>query len=142
MALVEAMGRPGWTRDEALTRRAGRYQHRAEIDQRLAEWTAGFDRDDLVARLQAAGVAATPVLQIEEVAAHPHFRARHLTERVGSFEGSDEIVYNTPWRLSLTPPGVDRPSPAIGEHNDYVFRDLLHMSRAEIDALTADGVTW
>lgn len=140
--LVDVMGRPAWACDEWLADRAGRYERRAELDRRLAEWTVGFDRDDLVARLQAAGVPAEPVLGIEELATHPHFRARELSQLVQSFEGSPERVYNTPWHLSLTPRGVDRPSPRVGEHNDYAFRQLLQMSDAEIAALAEQQVTW
>ena len=39
--------------------------------------------------------------------------------------------------------GVDRPlsrAPLLGEHNEYVLRDLLGLAREEFDALVAAGV--
>ena len=36
--------------------------------------------------------------------------------------------------------GFDRPAPAIGEHNDVVYRDLLGYSRDAIASLRADDV--
>ncbi|MFI5394275.1 MAG: CaiB/BaiF CoA transferase family protein [Candidatus Binatia bacterium] len=141
-ALVRAMGEPAWARDEALVTASARQARRTEIDGHLAEWTAQFDRDDGVARLQQAGVAAAPVLEIDEVRTHPHFQQRQLSQDVESFEGGPALVYNTPWHFSATPCGVDRPSPRIGEHTEYVFETLLGMSAAEIQGLVEQRVMW
>ena len=43
-------------------------------------------------------------------------------------------------KFSSTPLVADRPAPLLGEHNRVVFRDLLGMSDAEIDALEAQGI--
>jgi len=40
-----------------------------------------------------------------------------------------------PWRLSKAPPEYYRHAALVGEHNDYVFRELLHMSPSEAQAL-------
>jgi crotonobetainyl-CoA:carnitine CoA-transferase CaiB-like acyl-CoA transferase len=141
-ALVDVMGGPAWARDPLLATRATRHRRRTELDQHLAEWTAGFDRDLLVERLQHAGIAAAAVLEIDEVQTHPHFQDRELCQEVECFEGEPALVYNTPWHLSTTPRGVDRPSPKIGEHNDYVFGKLLGMPAAAIDGLVAQRILW
>ncbi len=141
-ALVDVMGRPAWARDPSLAVRATRHGRRTELDQQLAAWTARFDRDFLAERLQHAGIAAAAVLEIDEVRTHPYFRNRELCQEVGSFEGGSALVYNTPWHLSTTPRAVDRPSPKIGEHNHYVFGELLGMPAAEIDALVERRVLW
>ena len=36
--------------------------------------------------------------------------------------------------------GLDAPPPALGEHNDHVYRELLGYSDDEIAALAADSV--
>jgi crotonobetainyl-CoA:carnitine CoA-transferase CaiB-like acyl-CoA transferase len=139
-ALVRAMGDPEWARDEGLCTRAGRHVRRAELDGHLARWTVQYDREALVERLQAAGVAASPVLGIDEVRQHPHFAERELSLEMPSFEGQAGLIYQTPWLFSLTPRGVDRPSPRVGENNDYVFGEVLGMSDAERETLAAEGV--
>ncbi|MBI4517603.1 MAG: CoA transferase [Deltaproteobacteria bacterium] len=141
-ALVQAMGEPSWAKEPAFNEAHSRYARQAEIDARLAQWTAAFDRDALVERLQAAGVAAAPVLEIDEVRTHPHFQERQLCQEIRSFEGSPELVYNTPWHFSLTARGVDRPSPQVGEHNHYVFGELLGMTAEEIQHLAEQQVMW
>lgn len=140
-ALVRVLGEPAWARDEALGGAAVRLARRSDLDARLAAWTATCDRDTLVERLRAAGLAAAPVLGIDEMGAWPHFRARGLDAMVPSFEGGLGRIYATPWHLAATPGGIDRPSPRLGEHDDYVFGSLLGLSTAQRGALAGREVT-
>ncbi|MFN7276159.1 MAG: hypothetical protein ACK5TI_02105 [bacterium] len=39
-----------------------------------------------------------------------------------------------------TPTALERWTPALGEHNDYVFGELLGLSRARIEELVATKV--
>jgi len=139
-ALVQTMEAPAWARDEALAHATERLRRRDELDTHLAGWTRGFERDSLVERLRSAGVAAAPVLEIDELNAWPHFVARNLYRDVPSFEGGTAPAYSTPWHLTATPGGIDRPSPKLGEHNDYVFGELLGLSEADRAALTEQEV--
>jgi crotonobetainyl-CoA:carnitine CoA-transferase CaiB-like acyl-CoA transferase len=43
------------------------------------------------------------------------------------------------WKFSETPITYYQPPATFGEHNDYVYRELLGMSEAEIEALRAAG---
>jgi crotonobetainyl-CoA:carnitine CoA-transferase CaiB-like acyl-CoA transferase len=141
-ALVGAMGEPTWACDESLARAAGRLARRDEVDARLAQWTVQHDRDALAARLQAAGVAATPLLELEEMNHHPHFRARGLGHSLASFDGGSGFVYETPWHFDRTPAGAQGPSPRLGEHTRPLLRDILGMSDSEIEALMEQKVLW
>ncbi|MDP6068448.1 MAG: hypothetical protein QGG75_14525 [Alphaproteobacteria bacterium] len=42
--------------------------------------------------------------------------------------------------LSATPPAVGATAPLLGQHNDYVFAELLGLSQAEIETYQASGV--
>ena len=44
------------------------------------------------------------------------------------------------WRMSETPGHVRTPAPAFGEHNAYVFGDLLGLTAEEIAALEREEV--
>jgi crotonobetainyl-CoA:carnitine CoA-transferase CaiB-like acyl-CoA transferase len=50
------------------------------------------------------------------------------------------IVIDVPWRFSSTPAQVTRYAPLLGEHNEYVFGELLGMPQEEIQRLVAEGV--
>ena len=52
------------------------------------------------------------------------------------------IVVAAPWKLSPTPARVNRPSPLLGEHNEYVFGELLGMSRDEMERLQEERVIY
>jgi crotonobetainyl-CoA:carnitine CoA-transferase CaiB-like acyl-CoA transferase len=41
--------------------------------------------------------------------------------------------------MSKTPRVIDRPSPCVGEHNEYVFKELLGMTDDEIADHIIDG---
>ena len=41
--------------------------------------------------------------------------------------------------LSKTPRLLDKPSPCLGEHNEYVFKELLKMTDDEIAEYIIDG---
>ncbi|MBF8266346.1 MAG: hypothetical protein HW384_2210, partial [Dehalococcoidia bacterium] len=47
-----------------------------------------------------------------------------------------------PWKLSVTPPQNRRHGPLLGEHNEYIFKELLGLTPEEIGKLEADKVFW
>jgi len=43
------------------------------------------------------------------------------------------------FNMSRTPLSIRKPPPCLGEHNDYVFKDVIGMADDEIAGLTAKG---
>ena len=59
---------------------------------------------------------------------------QELQDGVGSF------LYNTPFfRFPETPVGVAKPPVALGEDNEYVYKEVIGLSDAEYDALQEQG---
>ena len=54
----------------------------------------------------------------------------------------DDWVIAPPWRLSETPAQINRHAPLLGEHNEYVFGELLGMSSVEIKRLEKEKVIY
>ncbi len=129
-----------WARDPRYTQLAGRHAHQLALDAALAQWTRTQPRDALVARVRGAGVAASPVLSVEEQWRDPHYAARAIKHRVTIPVYGEEDVFSAPWRFSDFSPRVERPGPTTGEHNDYVFGELLGLPVDEIAELKASGV--
>ena len=48
-------------------------------------------------------------------------------------------MQNVAPKLSETPGAVRHVGPELGEHNDYVYREVLQLSDAEIEALSQGG---
>ncbi len=138
--LVELLGAPAWASDESLASLAGRQERQAEIDEHLSEWTGERERDAVVEDLCAAGLAAAPVLRIEELHTWPHFVERAIAQDAPSFEGKNDVVYRTPWHVSGAPRQVAGGSPELGEDNDLVFGEILGLSAQEVSSLQQAGV--
>ena len=80
------------------------------------------------------------MLELDERDEHPHFTERGFRVE-HDYDGFDPCnIYATPWLLTRTPAAVTRPTPALGEHNSYVFGDLLGLPNDEIEALIQQGV--
>ncbi|MBI2914025.1 MAG: CoA transferase [Chloroflexi bacterium] len=140
-ALCGVMGRPELTTDPRFADVVSRHRDQDALDQAIAAWTRGMEKEEAATALQDAGVPAVPVLSVPEVFAGPHLRSRGFFETiVHSVAGTWEIE-GPHWRMSESPAHIRLPAPAFGEHNDYVFRDLLGLSDDEIVALEGEGIT-
>ena len=91
-------------------------------------------------KLQRAGVTAAPALTIPELIDDPHLAARGFFEEVTHREAGTWTMDGPAWRFDRTPPHVRLPAPCFGEHNDYVLRELLELSEAEVAELERAGV--
>jgi len=139
-ALCGVIGRDDWASDAALGDVSIRRSRAEEIEQVIRDWCGGQARDAAFEELTAAGVPAAPLLDLDERNVHPHFVARELVLQ-HDFEGWDPCrVYSTPWPLDATPPALQRPTPQLGEHNDYVFKQIMRLPDDEIARLVEAGI--
>jgi formyl-CoA transferase len=112
----------------------------AELDDLIAAWTATYDADDLLPKLHEGGVPAGRIFRAKDMFTDPHFAAREAIVRVAHPELGQVPMQNVFPRLSATPGAVRHSGPALGEHNDYVYRGLLELSDVEMAKLTDLGV--
>ncbi|MBI3967454.1 MAG: CoA transferase [Chloroflexi bacterium] len=138
--LRQVMGDPEWARDSRFDCLAGRQAHLKELDARISEWTAAQETYDLMHRLQAARVPAAPSLDAGGRFFNEHFVARELLQEIDHPVTGTEVVTAPAWRFSDTPGALFRPAPQLGEHNDYVFGELLGLSADEIVRLAEERV--
>lgn len=138
-ALCMAMGNPDWTKDARFASILGRKQHEDELETLITEWTVGVTAEQATEMLQRAGVSAGVVQTGEDINNDPQLKAR------GFYEYLEHPVlgvhkYNHPsFRFSLTPAKLRR-GHCLGEHNEYVFTQLLGMSDEEFAILSQQGV--
>jgi len=138
----QVMGNPPWVKEDRFTDSLNRWHHQDELDPLIEKWTIQQDHYDVMITLQKAGIAAGAVLTSAELLQDPHLQAR------GTFQRLDRaIVGNHPYpvptapaKLSKSPISIRRPAPLLGEHNEYVFGDLLGMSTEEIQHLMDDQI--
>lgn len=141
-ALCEAMGNPGWAGDKKFTTSAGRWENQEELDLQIEQWTVKYTPAEVTELLQEAGVAAFPVLSNRGLVEDPHLEARGFFEEWDHPEAGRKKYDGILWKMSKTPGRIQRRSPLIGEHNDYVFGEILGMPQSEIDRLKEEKIIY
>lgn len=141
-ALAQASGHTEWLDDPRFASAVARWTHRRELDEAIAAWTRTCTREEVTRLLQGAGVPAFPSYTAADIAADPHLEARGAIVSMSGPDGESRKVVGPPWRFSRTPARLDRWTPALGEHNEYVFCDLLGLERAELEELAREKVIY
>lgn len=136
-----AIGDPDWCRDRQFATPLARERNLEELDRRVGEWTRQYTGQEVMSRLQAAGVAAAPIQDVEDqFLRDPLAKERGLFVVVDEPEMGPVVTEFPPVRMSETPPVVDRPAPLFGEHTDQVLREVLGLDEKEVAELHAEGV--
>jgi formyl-CoA transferase len=138
--LAAAMGRPDLADDERYATHIARGAHQAELDDRIAAWTATQTIAALKAVLDEHGVPNGLMYRAPEMLADEHFAARDAIRWIGSPDFGEIPMQNVTPKLSGTPGEIRWVGPALGEHNDEVFRGLLGYDEERIAALQHAGV--
>ena len=138
--LAEAMERPELSEDERFATHNTRGENMETLDRIISEWTATQEWKPLLDLLNRAGIPAGPIYNAKEMMEDPHFAARENIVEVDAPGIGPLKMQGVCPKLSLTPGGVRRAGPVLGEHNRGVYGELLGLSEAEMDALTEKGV--
>ena len=141
--LCQLMGRDDLVADPSFAALAARRDNHDRLDQLIGAWTARSDKYDLMHRLQAAGIAAGPVLTGKEVHFDPHYQSRGFLESV-TFPPERNIgtrpFMGRPYKFSKSPLKIQGPAPAYGQHNQRVLQDLLGINVEIYEGLVRDSI--
>jgi len=139
-AFCQTIGNPKWTKEERFSDQLRRWQNQKELDRLIEEWTIAHTHYEVMEILQRVGVAAVPSFSNEDLFNDPHCQKREYLVPVQHPEVGQVFAIAPPWKFSATPARVTGPAPLLGEHNDYVFGELLGMSKDEIAKLAEENV--
>ncbi len=136
-SLVDVIGARSWAADKKFASQDGRKEHRDELDRLLAQWSRKCTPRQAFRLLQEAGIAAGVPSSGEDLFHDIHLRARgHIVETEAQPWG--KITHHgLPGIPSLSAASAACPAPWIGAHNDYVFGEVLGLSRERIEELKA-----
>jgi benzylsuccinate CoA-transferase BbsF subunit len=135
-AFLQATGLASLKNDPRFADPQFRHRNRRELDVVVASWSAQQNADEAAALLQRAGVAAHISWNTRDLVEDRHLRARGAIVDVADSEGRERAAVGFPGRFSVSDAAaIERGTPKLGEHEDFVYGELLGMSRREIDAL-------
>jgi len=138
--LCRVMGNPPWTKEERFSDSLNRDKNQDEMDKLIEEWTIQQDHYDLMFMLQKEGVPAGPVI-FEDDAYHrdTHLKERGFFEELTHEEMGTHSYPGLGFRMSRTPNKLRLPPVRLGEHNEYVYKQVLQVSDEEYAQLEKEG---
>lgn len=140
-AFCAATGRPDLMSDPRFSTHLRRTRNAVALRQAVEEWTSGHDPYEVMETLQAAGVMAAVVQDVEDqFKRDQQYAARGFLVSLDEPELGPLVTEGVPVKLSRTPGGVQGYSPSVGEHTEEVARTLLGLSAEEIQALEQEQV--
>ena len=140
-ALCRAMGDPHWCREERFASALARVEHQEELDRLIEDWTMQQNPRELTHRLQSFGIPAGMVQNArDKVDDDPQLAARAFYPELDHAELGRKKFEGLPIHLSRSPGAPYQAAPLLGEHTDYVLREILRLSDQEIAELAENAV--
>ncbi len=138
-SLCTAMGRLDLLEDPKFKTLAARKENEDELEEIISSWTKKCSREQLMAKMQELKIPAGKVQNSKDLAEDPQLLERQL--RVNLEHPVMGYCYHMgpPRKFSKTPAQVRR-APCLGEHNHYVYTELLGMPDEEFVKLLEIGV--
>jgi crotonobetainyl-CoA:carnitine CoA-transferase CaiB-like acyl-CoA transferase len=106
----------------------------------VTEWVASQTAQEVFDAAQKIPIPCGLCYDITEVANDPHIKETGMLTEVPGPEGHKFVVVNPPLKMSATPPKIERPSPAKGEHNQEIYCGLLGYSPEDLNRFEEEGI--
>ena len=134
------MGCPELASDPRYATHAARGDRQRELDGLIEEWTSGKSTREVLDLMSRHGVPAGQIYRAPDMLDDPHFKARDAIVSVPHPDFGELRMQNVAPKLSETPGSIRTPSPALGEHNEQVYLQLLGLSRGQFDELRSRSI--
>jgi len=150
-ALCGVLGNPPWTKDSEFSTLLDRKRNEDELDDLIGKWTIDYEAEEVMEKMQKAGVPAGVVAKGQDLYESPQLRARNFYQETEYYipdffkpgiewqtAPQPTIIGRVPIGFSETPAKVGRYG-RVGEDNEYVYKEILGMPEEEIKRLTEVG---
>jgi benzylsuccinate CoA-transferase BbsF subunit len=133
-------GHQDWLADIRFDSLAKRVKNSDKLDGLVEGWTINFTAEQVMAMLQAAGVAAGVVSTAQDQAEDPQLKQYDFFHELDHpYLGTRNFYHRPGFKLSDAPAELGRP-PILGEDNEYVCTQILGMSDEEFVELIQEQV--
>lgn len=139
-ALCKALEAPALASDPRFVSLSDRLVNRHALDAEIGALTRSHDAADLAEKLRNAGVPAFKSMSSIDLCTDGFLWAREGYRMVSDNKAGTRPIIGPSWRMEPDPPVVERGAPLLGEHNAYVYRELLGLQEDEMDDLIARKV--
>ncbi len=124
--LCGVLGEPQLAEDPDYRDNRGRLAHRDALVAHLSELTRAMTRAELLGKLEAVGVPAGPINNLDQVFADPQVIQRGMRLGLPSEAAKEGEIpgVRTPILIDGAPMAAPRPSPRLGEHTAEILREI------------------
>lgn len=130
---------PALSAEDRFRTLSGRKQHEDELDRHIETWTIAHRAEDVMEKLQAAGVPAGVVQNAEDLFGDPQLNHRGHFASLDHPEMGRYHIATSVFHLSRCDNAPRTPAPLMGEHNERVLKEFLKLDDDEIEALIEQG---
>jgi len=128
-----------WADDPRYASHDARGENQLELDERISAWTKQRTVADVLALCEEYGVPCGPVNTAKDMLADAHIAAREAIIRVAHPLLGDVPMQGVFPKLSDTPGGVAKSSPALGENTGEILSTIGY-DEAEQQSLRQEGI--
>jgi len=114
-----------------------RLANRHALDAAIGALTVTHVAADLADTLRKAGVPAFKSMSSLDLCSDDFLWAREAFRMVSDHRNGTRPIIGPSWRMTPDAAKVERGAPLVGEHNNYVYREILGLPREELDDLIA-----
>jgi benzylsuccinate CoA-transferase BbsF subunit len=139
-SLCREIGKPELIKDPRFDSLKNRKKNEDELNKIIGVWTVNFAAEEVMTRLQKAGVAAGVVANAADAYNDPQLRQRNIYWPMPHAEMGEFTHLGQSFQLSKTPAKAYSPSPLLGEHTEQICTEMLGMSDEEFVNLMQEGV--
>ena len=139
-AFRNAIGEPDWLRKPEFRTATDRKKNEEQLNLIIEQWTSQHEAEEVMRILQEVGVAAGVVQNAEDLYKDVQLKERECFWVENHKELGRFSHLGQPSRLSKTPARLYKVAPCLGEHTEYICRDLLGMSEEEYDGYLVEGI--
>jgi len=137
--LAHCMGQPELIEDPRFDNTVNRIMNQNELYEIMAEWVKQLTAEEGLNILDAAGVPADTIRNIEDLVNEPHMRARDAIVEVDDPQKGGVLVPGVFPKLKNSPGKIQFLGPKLGEYNHEIYHDLLGIPLEELAELEKKG---
>lgn len=137
--LAKALGDDALGNDPRFASHDARIANRTELEQALARLTAQHNAHELAAGLRGEGIAAAAGESSLDLAGHDLFWSNGAYRMVENGNGDTRPVIGPSWTIAPDGASLERGAPKLGEHDNYVYRELIGLDEEEFERLKESG---
>jgi crotonobetainyl-CoA:carnitine CoA-transferase CaiB-like acyl-CoA transferase len=137
-ALTQTMGSSALAADPRFTTVLGRLRYQDEIDEQIQAWTQGLPKDEVQARLTAAGVPAERVRRADEVV-NSEDAGHVFSPLLTPGASKPDLAAGLPFSLGTSKALPPEPPSLIGQDTRMALMEWIGLTDEEVDTLDAAG---